>query len=75
MHTENTSKAYEITYRPHRHEGVEEFNLIERTYDVWLGGTFTSEGKVAGLHAVSRADNSVKRFKFQDIVSMKEVAA
>lgn len=75
MHTKNTSKSYEITYRPYRHEGREEYNLVERTYNVWLGDTFSSEGKVAGFNAVSVADNSIKRFKFEDIVSLKEVIA
>lgn len=65
---------FKITYRPHRSEGKEVHGLIEKTYEVWLGKPFSNrEEGVVGLTGVSVADDSIKRFRFDSIVSMERV--
>lgn len=72
-HTPSRGKAFKITYKPHRHEGVEVFNLVEHTYDVVISGTFTREDEVVGFNATSLLDDSFKRFHFSEINSMVEL--
>ena len=78
--TKEKRMKFKITYRPHRTEGKEVHGLIEKTYEVWLGGPFSNrEEGVVGVMATSVADDSIKRFRFDSIVSMErmegEVAA
>ena len=65
---------FRIIYRPQKTEGKDVHGLIEKSYDVWVGGTFSNRKEgVAGVTGVSVVDDSIKRFRFDSIVSMERI--
>lgn len=65
---------FKVNYLPYRSNGKVLHNLIEKSYEIWMGREFSNEEEgVVGFTGVSTKDNSVKRFRFDCIVSMERV--